>query len=442
MQTNRSNKYDVIITGGGIAGISAAVKAAQMGVKTLLIEQYGFLGGMSTAGMVSPFMKHSVNGQALVKGVYKAIEQEMMEMGGMIDNGFYASSFRLSANKLLKRYGCHVLLNCELMSVNRSNEEKIESVEVFLDGKKIKIKGKVFIDTTGDAQLLYLGKLPWQKGSETTGKLQALTMFFRMANIDMKRVADYVKNNRDNFFNWMDYGFNSEKIISVAGYFKQVKQAITEGRLSPEVEYIFFTTLPEQGEASFNTTNILELDGSSSYDLTKAEIKGRNQVAQVVKLLQKEIPGFENAFLLETAAQVGVRETRRSVSDYVYTGEDIRKGKKFEDAIARGCYGIDIHGQINEDSVMEHLREGEYYEVPLRALFVSKIKNVLAAGRCISSTREGHSALRIMPTSAATGEACGAAAAMSVKLGKDLRELPVKEVQRSISYNISENEQS
>ncbi|MDP4175657.1 MAG: FAD-dependent oxidoreductase [Bacteroidota bacterium] len=441
MQTNNINEYDVVITGGGIAGISAAVKASQMGVKALLIEQYGFLGGMSTAGMVSPFMKHSVNGQALVNGVYKSIEQEMLEMKGMINNGFYASAFRLSVNKLLKKYGCHILLNCELMSVNRSNEE-IESVEVFTDGKKIKIKGKVFIDTTGDAQLLYLGKLPWQKGSETTGKLQALTMFFRMANINMKKVADYVIMNKDNFFNWMDYEFNIEKIISVAGYFKQVKKAITEGRLSPEVEYIFFTTLPEHGEASFNTTNILELDGSSSYDLTKAEIKGRNQVAQVVKLLQEEIPGFEKAFLLETAAQVGVRETRRAVGDYVYTGEDIRKGKKFEDAIARGCYGIDIHGQIDEDSVMEHLREGEYYEVPLRALFVSEIKNVLAAGRCISSTREGHSALRIMPTSAATGEACGAAAAMAVKLGKDLRELLVKEVQRSISYNISEIEHS
>jgi hypothetical protein len=441
MQTNRLSKYDVVITGGGIAGISAAVKAAQMGVKTLLIEQYGFVGGMSTAGMVSPFMKHSVNGQTLVKGVYQTIEQEMTDRGGMIDNGFYASSFRLSANKLLKRYGCHVLLNCELMSVNRSNDE-IESIEVFTDGKKIKIKGKVFIDTTGDAQLLYLGNLPWQKGSETTGKLQALTMFFKMANIDMKRVADYVKKNKNNFFSWMDYEFNAEKIISVAGYFKQVKQAITEGRLSPEVEYIFFTTLPENGEASFNTTNILDLDGSSSYDLTKAEIKGRNQVAQVVKLLQEEIPGFENAFLLETAVQVGVRETRRAIGDYVYTGEDIRKGTKFEDAIARGCYGIDIHGQIDEDSVMEHLKEGEYYEIPLRALFVSKIQNVLAAGRCISSTREGHSALRIMPTSAATGEACGAAAAMAVKLNKDLRDLPVKEVQRSISYNISENEPS
>lgn len=437
MQINlQSKEYDIIVAGGGIAGIAAAVKASSLGARVLLIEQYGFVGGMSTAGMVSPFMKHSIDGKSLVNGVFKDLEDEMRIMHGMIDNGFYAGSFRMASYLLLKRSGCHVLLNSEICKVNVSGDA-VRDVEVICNGRMSSISGKVFIDTSGDAQLIYLANLPYKKGDEATGRLQALTMFFRMGNIDIQRVTSYAEENRDNFFSWMDYNFDFRKIISVAGYFSQVKKAIREGRLSPEVEYIFFTTLPEEGEASFNTTNILALDGSGSADLTKAELKGREQIAQIVGLLQKEMQGFEESFLLETAAQVGVRETRRAIGDYVYTGDDVKQGRKFQDAIARACYGIDIHGQKGEKSVMEHLVDGEYYEVPLGTLLVSGVQNVLAAGRCISSTREGHSALRIMPTSAATGEASGAVAALAVKNNKNLRDIPYKDVQELISYNLS-----
>lgn len=434
----KETDYDVIVAGGGIAGISAAVKASSMGARVLLIEQYGFLGGMSTAGMVSPFMKHSISGRPLVNGVFLELEKEMTGMHGMIDNGFYAASFRIASYSLLIKSGCRLMLNSEICKVEVS-EGEIRSLDVISEGMIVKVTGKVFIDTTGDAQLLHLGALPFNKGDEANGKLQALTMFFRMANIDMKKAALYASENKDNFFQWMDYNFDFKKIISVAGYFKEVRKAAAEGKLSPEVEYIFFTTLPEEGEASFNTTNILALDGSSSVDLTQAELKGREQVSQIVNLLQSEIPGFENSFLLETAAQVGVRETRRAIGDYVYTGDDVRQGRKFEDAVARACYGIDIHGQKGENSVMEHLSEGQFYEIPLRTLFVTGVSNALAAGRCISSTREGHSALRIMPTSAATGEAAGAAAALAVKYKRELRQIPFQEVQRNIAYNLGRN---
>ena len=216
-----------------------------------------------------------------------------------------------------------------------------------------------------------------------------------------------------------------------------VKKAIEEGRLNPDVEYIFFTTLPESGEGSFNTSNILGMDASTSESLTQAEMIGRNQVYQVVQILQNEIPGFENSYLLETAVQVGVRETRRAVGDYIVTGNDIKNGSKFDDAIARGCYGIDIHGQKDESSRMEDLEEGQYYEIPLRSLIVKDADNLLVAGRCISSTREGHSALRIMPTSAATGEACGALAALASKNSSIVREINPQEVREIVKHNIT-----
>ena len=431
------SKYDVIVAGAGIAGISAAVKAAQLGASVLLIEHYGFVGGMSTAGMVSPFMKHKVNDEVLVRGVFEDIENEMISRKGMIDNGFYASSFRASAFELLKNANSTILLNAQIDEVIRTGNS-IKSIKVIVNEEELLIDADVFIDTTGDAQLVYLGNFPWVKGDEKSGKLQALTLFFRMADIDVKAVAEYAKQHKEDFFDWMDYDFDFNKIISIAGFFSFVKRAVEQKKLPEEIQYIFFTTLPDSGEGSFNTSNILDIDGSTSEGLTKAELVGRNQVHQIVKLLQDEIPGFEKAILLETAVQVGVRETRRAIGDYIVTGDDIKFAHKFDDAIARGCYGIDIHGQKDEQSRMEHLPEGDYYEIPIRALIVRDADNLLVAGRCISSTREGHSALRIQPTSAATGEACGALAALAVKHKMQIRDVNFKDVQKLIKHNLSQ----
>lgn len=429
-------QYDIIVVGAGIAGISAAVKAGKLGAKVLLCEHLPFLGGMSTAGMVSPFMKHQVNGEILVRGVFEDIENNMRLYNGMIDNGFYANSFRNAAYNLVKDSNVNVIFNTQILSVNKI-KNSIKSITILADGKQFEVPAKIFIDTSGDAILAYLGNFPYVKGDENSGKLQALTLFFRMAGINFIKALEYVKNNKNEFFNWMDYNFDLNKIISVAGYFNHVKKAIAENKLSPDVQYIFYTTLPSSGEASFNTTNILGLDGSDTLQITKAEIIGRNQVKQVVDILTNEIPGFEDAFLLETAMHVGVRETRRVIGDYIITGEDIRKGRKFYDAVARGCYGIDIHGQKDEESVMEELPEGEYYEIPLRALLVKDSDNLLAAGRCISATREGHAALRIMPTSAASGEACGALAAIAIKNNTHLRNIKYEELASLISTNLT-----
>jgi len=429
------NNYDIIVVGAGIAGISAAVKCGKENVKVLLIESYPFLGGMSSAGMVSPFMKHEVNGEILVRGIFEDIEDEMRSMNGMIDNGFYASAFRSSAFNLLSRNNVDIILNASLIGVE-TNNKFIESVRIVHENKIMNISGKVFIDTTGDAQIIFLAGLPFQKGDEQTGKLQAMTLFFRIGNIDLLQTLKYVKQNKDDFLPWMEFEFDLSKIISVAGFFSNVKKAIAENRLNSDINYIFFTTLPESGEASFNTSNILSLDGSSSFDLTKAELIGRKQVNQVYKILKNEIPGFHNSVLLETAAQVGVRETRRAIGDYIITGDDIRSGKKFNDSVARGCYGIDIHGQKDEDDRMEDLPEGEFYEIPLRSLIVKNIKNLLVAGRCISSTREAHGALRIQPTSAATGEACGAIASVAIKSNLEIRDVNYLEVQKLIKHNI------
>lgn len=434
--TVKKMRYDVVIAGAGIAGICSAIKAAREGAKIVLIEQYGFPGGMSTAGMVSPFMKHSIGDEILVRGIFEEIENEMRKIDGMIDNGFYAGAFRIATFKLLKEAGVFLLFHTFIKKVNKEFN-RIKSINAILFVEEFKIEGEVFIDTTGDAQLVYLGDFPWIKGDEETGKLQAMTLFFRMGGIDFDKALDYVNKHKEDFFSWMTYDFDLNKIISVAGYFNIVKKAKEEGRLSDDVNYIFYTTLPESGEASFNTSNILGLDGSTSLDLTKAEIIGREQVYQVVKVLQNDVPGFENSYLIETAVQVGVRETRRAIGDYVVTEEDILSCRKFDDAVVRGCYGIDIHGQKDEQSRLDEMPENDFYEVPIRSLIIKDAENLLVAGRCLSATRKAHGALRIMPTSAAMGEAAGALAALAVKESKTIREIEIRKVQEKVKENIS-----
>ncbi len=429
------NNYDVVVAGAGIAGISAAVKAGSLGCSVLLIEHYPFAGGMSSAGMVSPFMKSVTGGKNLVKGIYKRIENGLRDMGGMIDNGFYSWAFRSTANLLLHDSHVDVSYNTDVVKVNVENG-KIISLDIATPLGISNLKASQFIDTTGDAQLVVLGDFSWLKGDEITGKLQALTLFFRMGGIDVQKTAEYSRQHKQEFLGWMDFRFDFTRIISIAGYKGLIKKAQQEGRFPLDVEYIFFTTLPVTGEGSFNTTNILGIDPSTSSALTQAEKAGHKQVAQIVDFLNTDVPGFENAWLVDTAVQVGVRETRRAVARYMVTGNDILKAARFHDAIARGCYGVDIHGQKEEKSRMDELEEGLWYEIPFRSLRVKDAENLMVAGRCIGATREGHAALRIQPTASATGEACGAAAALAVKMNLGLDEVPYSKIREQLLENL------
>ncbi|MDD4819373.1 MAG: FAD-dependent oxidoreductase [Flavobacteriales bacterium] len=427
--------YDIIIIGGGIAGIGAAIKAGKEGASVLLVEHYGFLGGMSTAGMVSPFMKYAVNGTPLVRGSFEDIEKAMRAQNGMIDTGFYAWAFRNAAASLTAKYGVDVSYDTDLIEVKKDGEH-ITYVVLATAHQVVEVQGKIFIDASGDAQMIDLAHCPWLKGDEKTGKTQALTLFFRMGGIDVRKTCQYASEHRKHFLDWMEYDFDYSKILSIAGYKNFIKDAQARGEISKDFEYIFFTTLPKDGEGAFNTTNIRGLDPTNTAEITEAEKEGHQQVHQIVALAQKEIPGFENAYLIDTAVQVGVRETRRAVCEYMITGSDIRKGRKFPDVIARSCYGVDIHGQHGEDSVLEDVPEGDWYDVPLGSILVQKADNLMAIGRCMGSDRAGHSAIRVMPTACATGEAAGALGALAVKQGKTIREVQYKDLAQAISYNV------
>lgn len=434
-------EFDVVVAGAGIAGVCSAIASAREGARTVLIDRYGFMGGMSTAGMVSPFMKYWIMDEfdgrvkPLVGGIFEEITRRMDEIGGMIDNGFNAWAFRKVVNEMLVEVGVEIIRHAVVYGVEfeyLGRKKKLTSLILNYGSSFYRIGGKVFVDTTGDADIVYLANAGWMKGDEKTGLTQAMTLFFRIGGINVEKVIELVRQKPEQFFPWSSHEYIPGRIISIGGFFDLVEEAKVNGLLPEEIEYIFFTSLPDEGEASFNTTNILGLDGTSSFDLTSAEITGRVQMWRVYNFLRQKVPGFENSYLIESGIQVGVRETRRAIGEYIMTGDDVLSGKKFDDAIARACYGIDIHGQKGESSRLEHLSEGQYYQVPLRALIVKKAHNLLVAGKCISSTREGHSALRIQATSAATGEAAGVVASLSLAYDGEVRKVPYEIIKEKL----------
>ncbi len=203
---------------------------------------------------------------------------------------------------------------------------------------------------------------------------------------------------------------------------------------------VFFIALPTPGQVAVNTTHIGGLDGTTSKDLTRAEIEGRQQTVALMKFFRKYVPGFRNAYLLQTATQVGVRETRRIIGEYVFDAEDVVAGRKFEDAVLRSAYPVDIHSPVGKGYNREDDGKppmvpppGDWYEVPYRSLVPLEVDDLLVAGRCISATHEGQGAVRIMPNCMALGQAAGIAAALCVQKGVTPRALDTELLRKNLT---------
>jgi hypothetical protein len=208
---------------------------------------------------------------------------------------------------------------------------------------------------------------------------------------------------------------------------RELTQIYLEAKAAGEVDnpredvLIFATMVPHIYH--FNTTRVIQRDATDTLDMTTAEIEGRRQVAELLDLFRRRSPRFRDAYLVKMAAQIGVRESRRVMGEYVLTVDDVLEACKFEDGIARSRYPVDIHSPTGEGTVIQRLPPGEYHEVPYRCLLPRNVDNLLIGARCISATHEAHSSLRVMPVVAGIGEAAGVAAAWAARGGTFPREV-------------------
>ncbi|MFW6269120.1 MAG: FAD-dependent oxidoreductase [Bacillota bacterium] len=389
--------YDVIVGGGGLSGVAAAIAAKRKGVEdVLLIERYGFLGGMATSGLVNPFMPFWRTGtkrnkkNQLVFGIFQEILDRLSQLNGARQEGnwmFDPEIMKIVLNKMIQESGVDILLHSYIEGLTKENDN-IVNIRVANKSGVYSLNGDLIIDATGDADIAYMAGVPCEKGREKDGFSQPMTMNFRLANVDKSKIppADEIND--------------------------KYEKAKAAGKINnPREDVLKFDTLRDD-VVHFNTTRIIKKDATDAEDLTQAETEVREQVWEMFRFLKNEISGFENSYIQQTAPQIGVRESRRIVGTYILTKEDVVSGKKFDDSIAYCSYNIDIHNPAGTGTEFAHLEKGDYYGIPYRSLLPKYVDNLLIVGRPISSTHAAHASLRIMPTCTAIGEAAGVAVAI------------------------------
>jgi len=404
------SEYDVVVAGGGTAGVAAAIAAARNGADTLLIEKYGFLGGTMTAGLVNPFMTFHAGNRQIIKGIFQEIIDHLKDMGGYDEKtkAFDNEAMKLVLDQMVKEAGVRLLLHTYVTDVILTKMNKVRGVEIYNKSGRQVVLGKVTVDATGDGDVAVMAGAPYEKGRREDGLTQPMTLNFRVGGVDVERMPPRDEIN------------------------KLFEEAKAKGELSIPRENILYFPTTRKSEIHFNTTRIVMVDGTKAEDLTYAETEGRRQMVELMKFLKEKVPGFENAYLLTSAFQVGVRETRRIIGEYILTEEDIVKARKFKDTIAKGSYPIDIHNPKGEGTVIKRPPPGESYDIPYRCIVPKKVDNLLVAGRCVSSTHEAQAAIRVIPIVVAIGQAAGTAAALAVRLNIPPRELDVSLLQETL----------
>lgn len=408
-------KYDIAVIGGGFAGVAAAVAAAREGSRVLIVEKGNSLGGAAVNCLVNPFMpyKTEINGEkvSLSAGIFSEIHKKLEERGAMMKETFLEEELKCVLNDMALESGVDLLFHACIFAAN-VDCEKITSVSVATKCGVINVEADYFIDATGDAQLAYLAGCPTVLGREPDHLCQPMTLCFRVGNADVEKF------------------FESRPALQ-----EEYKKHLAAGEfINPRENILVFKT-PIPNVLHFNTTRVVKKNPTDPFDVTEAEIIARRQVYEVYDFMKKHAAGLENSFLMMTAAEIGVRESRMIVGDYVLTESDCKNCVKFEDGIAACNYDIDIHNPEGTGTSHYYFGPGEYYTIPYRSLIPNGASNMLVAGRCISSDHGAQASYRIMPVVCCIGEAAGSAISLAVKDSIPVRSVDTEKLRELLKKN-------
>jgi len=407
------DEYEVIVVGGGAGGFAAATAAGRGGARTLVLEREGCLGGGATTMLVHPFMPHLTtegpDGQApkiVNAGIFKEVTDRLVARGaGRAGRcvSFDDEVMKLVMDELVAEAGAEVIFHAALFDVTVA-DGRVAAARFAHNGGPIEVAGKVFIDATGDSLLAASAGCACEFGDES-GTVMPMTLNFRVGGVDT-----------DNLPGW-----------------QELKDIAREGdKDDPPLINTNLSTFGsrQKGYVHFNA---IRVPGSTidPGELSFAETESRRRVDNFVRWLRARVPAFRNCYLVKSGDHVGIRESRRVMGDYVLTGEEVRTAAKFDDGIACCSYVIDIHGQAQGQTRIEHLPPGEHYQIPYRCLTPKGTENLLMASRGISADVVAHSSLRIMPCVMNVGTAAGFAAAMSLPSGR-VRDVDVQQLRRRI----------
>ncbi len=436
---------DVLVVGGGPAGLGAALGAAGVGADVVLAERYGFLGGNATAALVMPLMSFHTRygrpapeqaaadlmpsdhgpGEPVVLGALERFLRRLVAAGGAISpseqTGFVVpfdpEVFKLTALDMLDDAGVKYLFHAFASGV--IGPPRLDGVIFETKSGPVVIAARATVDCTGDGDIAALAGAPFEVGRETDGLVQPMTLMFRMVEFERAAFTAYREAHPGQ---WR----------GVHGLWDLIAKATAAGELELPREDILFFGTPHEREVSVNSTRVPGVLGTSVWDLTRAEWQARHQMRQVAAFLRRYVPGFEKAYVVQSGVTIGVRETRRIMGEYQLTAADVLEARKWDDAIARGTYPIDIHNPTGKGTILRRLLPGAAYDIPLRCLLPQRVDQLTVGGRCISGTHEAHSSFRVMPIAMATGQAAGVCAALAALTGRAPRDVPAVDVQAGL----------
>ena len=420
---------DVLVLGGGAAGIASAIAAARHGADTILADQNGHLGGTATAGLVAPFMtSYNVEGTIqLIRGFYDELITRMEKEGGAVHpskgtiNSAYTAyrtaghqnlaafeyeTLKRVSEEICEESGVHLMYHMTFLTCDTENG-KITAAYFATKAGIYKINAKMFIDCSGDADLADKAGAPTVYGNGE-GDVQAVSLFFTVRGVDKEK---------------MDAHMHSAPDVETKFYMKEIVEEREKGNY-PLYRNKIMLFEGFGGEWVVNMAQVDGVNGLVPEEVTSAEITSRQQIGYILRFLRKYVAGCENVELAKSAASLGVRETRRIIGVYNTKKEDAQNSVRFDDAIFCCANSMDIHTKGYVNYVAR--KSTDPYYIPYRSLLPLKVDNLLVAGRCAAGDREVLAAIRVMPPCFAMGQAAGTAAALSLRDGVMPKELCVK----------------
>jgi hypothetical protein len=435
--------YDVIVAGGGTAGVIAAIAAAREGADTLVIERYGHLGGTAVTGL--PFLgMYDGKDKRVNAGIAKELVDRMVAEKGSLDGCFGSTwmdknyrfsitpyeqeTYKYVAQEMLLEAGAKILFHSFVSDVV-VEDGRLKALEaVGKSGKQLYNAG-VFIDTTGDGDIAAKCKVPMVNKDLA----QNASILFRIGGVNTKLFLEALQKGEgiEGWENWHTRVLVGPRLddaaagpIHLAGHIR-----------AEDGKEITFTAISIiSTEVYMNATRTVGINATSTEDITRGEISERRNVWNLMKTLTQNVPGFKNSYLLYTAP-VGFRESRNIIGEYLLQKEDVLSGRQFDDSVVRGAYPIDIHDPLGGRTQFMFIKDGGSYSIPYRCFLPKDIDCLLVAGRCLSATHEAMGSARIMGVAMGQGQAVGTAAALSSKAGVSPRSIDISQLQNILRRN-------
>lgn len=455
--SKESGAFDVIVTGGGPAGIVAAIAAARSGARTLLVEGAGFVGGVAAMGL--PFQGVFTNAEErIIEGIGGELMRRLIDIGAAADVrnvgvgpprgrgspkfnarwiSYHPEALKYMALEMLHEAGVELLLHTSISGVV-AQDGHVNGLRVENKSGGRELRAACIVDCTGDGDIAALGGASFEKGS--AGSLQPMTMTFVMSRVDLQATVAAGRAVRlphevvEGSEAWRSPGFGSYDVDlkpdadALKKAFPEYGAILTEVNMKDLCDGVFY---------GGNMVHIPGFDGSDGAQLSQAEFESRRLVFRLGLFMREHVPGFERAHMVSTSARIGVRETRRILGDYLLSDEDVIEGRRFDDVVTLGGYRVDIHGYDGGPVYVEpgkgtQIRGLGSYDIPYRILLPKGVHNVVMAGRCVSASHVAQGSLRVMGTAMGMGHAAGTAAAMAALQGVSPRDLAVPELQRML----------